>query len=320
MTVRVGTSTSSTATRSTTGCEQRACWPTSGTSTGPAGRVSSWCPGCRPTSTACWWPATIDLGPISSIAYARNHRRLLLSRRLSHLVDRGGGQHPAGHPTSARRDPRRVALTPQSATSVALLKTILKLRFEQDVGVRASCADPSGGGPGRVRRGAAHRRPGAGGPVLPRPGTRLPRPGRAVAGVDRPPHGLRRLGGAGGVRPHATAPELRAVEEELVGCMDYGREHLDGGGASRPLGRYRFDRACLTRYFACLHYDFTEEYQAGPAPLLRAGVTRPASWRRCRSCASSTRSPVRRRRATAGRRVTRPPASTAPADAGRPHP
>ena len=29
------------------------------------------------------------------------------------------------------------------------------------------------------------------------------------------------------------------------------------------LGLYRFDRESLTRYFALLHYDFTEEYQQG---------------------------------------------------------
>ena len=31
------------------------------------------------------------------------------------------------------------------------------------------------------------------------------------------------------------------------------------------LGRYRFDRAGLTRYFARLRYDFTDEYRRGLA-------------------------------------------------------
>jgi chorismate dehydratase len=59
-------------------------------------------------------------------------------------------------------------------------------------------------------------------------------------------------------------PELLAVEEELVRCMDYGREHL-GEVVESALGRYRFDRAGLTRYFARLRYDFTSEYREGLA-------------------------------------------------------
>ena len=41
---------------------------------------------------------------------------------------------------------------------------------------------------------------------------------------------------------------------------------------SRRSGCIRFDRESLTRYFALLHYDFTEEYQTGTAPVLRAGL------------------------------------------------
>jgi hypothetical protein len=44
--------------------------------------------------------------------------------------------------------------------------------------------------------------------------------------------------------------------------MDYGRDHLDKVVES-ALGRYRFDRAGLTRYFARLSYDFTAEYREG---------------------------------------------------------
>ncbi len=58
--------------------------------------------------------------------------------------------------------------------------------------------------------------------------------------------------------------ELVAVEGELVRCMDYGRDHLSEVVES-ALGRYRFDRAGLTRYFARLRYDFTDEYRRGLA-------------------------------------------------------
>ena len=47
----------------------------------------------------------IDFGPISSIAYARNHRRLAALAAREHLVAGSGGQHPAGDPQAAGRDP-----------------------------------------------------------------------------------------------------------------------------------------------------------------------------------------------------------------------
>ena len=74
----------------------------------------------------------IDLGPVSSIAYARNHERLLLSRHLS--ISSFGAVDSIQLVTRVPLEEiRTVALTTQSATSVALLKTILKLRFRQDV-------------------------------------------------------------------------------------------------------------------------------------------------------------------------------------------
>lgn len=61
---------------------------------------------------------------------------------------------------------------------------------------------------------------------------------------------------------HANGRELAAVEQELVRCKDYGCERLPEVVES-ALGRYRFDRETLTRYFSLLHYGFTEEYQRG---------------------------------------------------------
>jgi len=74
----------------------------------------------------------IDLGPISSIAYARNHRQLLLSRHLS-ISSLGAVDSIQLVTRRTLREIRSVALTRQSATSVSLLKTILKLRFGQEV-------------------------------------------------------------------------------------------------------------------------------------------------------------------------------------------
>ena len=74
----------------------------------------------------------IDLGPISSIAYARNHRQLLLSRYLS-ISSFGAVDSIQLVTRRPWEEISSVALTTQSATSVALLKTILKLRFGREV-------------------------------------------------------------------------------------------------------------------------------------------------------------------------------------------
>ena len=68
----------------------------------------------------------------------------------------------------------------------------------------------------------------------------------------------------------SNGPELLAVEEELVRCLDYARNHRSEVVES-ALGRYRFDRAGLTRYFVRLRYDFTEEYREGLDPVLPTG-------------------------------------------------
>ncbi len=201
----------------------------------------------------------IDLGPISSIAYARNHRRLLLSRRLS-ISSQGAvdsiqlvARRPLGEIAS-------VALTRQSATAVALLKTILKLRFGQDV----LYGELSGSVPEALQEYDAALLIGDQGlealyfsqprtvchdlGALWQEWTGLP----MVYAVWAAREDFTRTNGA----------ELLAVEEELVRCMDYGREHL-AEVVESALGRFRFDRASLARYFGVLRYDFTEEYRRG---------------------------------------------------------
>ena len=64
----------------------------------------------------------IDLGPVSSIAYARNHEALLLSRQLS-ISSLGAVDSIQLVTARPLEEIRSVALTTQSATSVALLKT-----------------------------------------------------------------------------------------------------------------------------------------------------------------------------------------------------
>jgi chorismate dehydratase len=201
----------------------------------------------------------IDLGPISSIAYARNHGRLLLSRYLSvsslgavdsiQLVSR----KPLAKIAS-------VALTGQSATSVSLLKTILKLRFGMDV----SYGPLDGSVAEALSRYDAVLVIGDQGLEA------LYFPEAGVACHDlgvlwQEWTGLPMVYAVWAAREdfaRTDRAELLAVEREMVKCMEYGRQHLTEVVAS-AVGRFRFDRADLTRYFSVLQYEFTEDHRSG---------------------------------------------------------
>jgi chorismate dehydratase len=192
---------------------------------------------------------TIDFGPISSIAYARNSRVLALSRRLS--ISSSGAvdsiQLVTKKPLEAVRS---IALTPKSATSIALLKTILSLRYGHpetalddneavlligDEGLEAMYFPRRG----TFRYDLGH---------LWYEWVGLP----MVYAVWATRLDFLRRNGAG----------VRAVEDELVLSMDHAREQEESVVES-AVGLSRFDRPCLTRYFRLLHYGFAPEYQAG---------------------------------------------------------
>ncbi len=201
----------------------------------------------------------IDLGPVSSIAYARNHETLLLSRRLS-ISSAGAVDSIQLVSRVPLKEVRSVALTTQSATSVALLKTLLKLRYKQDV-VYTQLA---GSVTAALERNDAVLLIGDQGLealYYPIPGTVCSDLGTLwqdwtglpmVYAVWAAREQFARTNGA----------ELLAVEEELVRSLEFARSHRPEVVES-ALGRYCFDRAGLTRYFVRLRYDFTEEYQEG---------------------------------------------------------
>ena len=201
----------------------------------------------------------IDFGPISSIAYARNHHQLLLSRYLSisSLGAVDSIQLVARKPLDRVA---RVALTRQSATSVALLKTILKLRFGQEV----VYGELEGSVPEALEEYDAVLLIGDQGLEA----LHFPQPGATCHDLGmlwQEWTGLPMVYAVWAAREdfaRTNGSELLAVEKELVECMDYGREHLSEVVDS-ALGRFRFDRAALTRYFAILRYDFTAEYRRG---------------------------------------------------------
>jgi len=201
----------------------------------------------------------IDLGLVSSIAYARSHRRLLLSRNVSisslgavdsiQLVTR----KPLTRITS-------VALTQQSATSIALLKTLLKLGFRQEV----SYHDLEGPVSEALEEYDAALLIGDQGLealYFPEPDTIC----HDLGELWQEWTGLPMVYAVSAAREDfavTNGPELVAVERELAGCVDYARHHLEEVVES-AVDLYRFDRPALTRYFALLRYDFTEEYRQG---------------------------------------------------------
>ncbi|MFH1834479.1 MAG: menaquinone biosynthesis protein, partial [bacterium] len=201
----------------------------------------------------------IDFGPVSSIAYARSHTRLLLSRCLS--VSSMGAVDSIQLVTRKPLDEvASVALTRQSATSVSLLKTILKLRFGMDVAyspLEGSVSEALDrydavlliGDQGLEARYFPEARSSC----------------HDLGALWQEWTGLPMVYAVWAAREdfaRAKLAELLAVERELVACMDYGRERLSEVVAA-AVGDFRFDSAGLSRYFSVLQYEFTEQHRKG---------------------------------------------------------
>ena len=201
----------------------------------------------------------IDFGPISSIAYARNHKDLLLSRHVS-ISSLGAVESIQLVTQKPLEQVRSVALTGQSATAVALLKTLLKLRFEQKVWYQPL------EGPVKEALEESDAVLLIGDEALTAFNHQLPGATYHDLGqLWQEWTGLPMVYAVWAAREdfaRSYGPEIRAVEAELVECMDYGREHLPKVVESAA-GDFPFDRDTLTRYFSLLRYDFTPEYQHG---------------------------------------------------------
>jgi chorismate dehydratase len=201
----------------------------------------------------------IDLGLISSIAYARNYRRLVVSRRVS--ISSFGAVDSIQLVTRKRlANIGSVALTTQSATSVALLKTMFKLRFQQEV----AYGDLQGSVTQALEEYDAALVIGDQGLealYFPEPGTTCHDLGTMWMDWTRLPM-VYAVWAAREDFARTNGPELIEVEQELIQCRDYGRDHLPDVVES-ALGHSRFSRESLMRYFALLYYGFREEYQKG---------------------------------------------------------
>lgn len=202
---------------------------------------------------------TIDFGPISSIEYARSHRQLLLSRRLS-ISAKGAVDSIQLVTPVALEELERVALTPKSATSVALLKTILKLRYGRSVDYR-ELREPAAEA---LQKGDAVLLIGDEGLealYFPYRGCRT----YDLGEVWQEWTGLPMVFAVWAARQEFAGRrrrELQLVEEELVDSNAYSRAH-SADVVDAAVGVSRFDRPALSRYFSMLYYGFASEYQSG---------------------------------------------------------
>jgi chorismate dehydratase len=155
---------------------------------------------------------------------------------------------------------RTVGLTRQSATSVALLKTLFKLRFRQDV----AYDDIAGSSAEALRKHDAILLIGDQGLealYYPEKDTVC----HDLGALWQDWTGLPMVYAVWAIREEfarSHGAELLAVEQELLDGLDHARRHKDDVVES-ALGLYRFDRESLSRYFALLRYEFGEEYQRG---------------------------------------------------------
>jgi chorismate dehydratase len=201
----------------------------------------------------------IDLGLISSIAYARNFRHLVISRRVS-ISSFGAVDSIQLVTRKPLEEIRSVALTTQSATSVALLKTMFKLRFKQDVaygdllGTVAQALE-------EYDAALVIGDQGLEALYFPEPGTTCHDLGAMWMDWTRLPM-VYAVWAAREDFARTNGAELVEVEQELIECRDYGRDHLPDVVES-ALGQYRFNHENLMRYFALLYYGFRDEYQKG---------------------------------------------------------
>jgi chorismate dehydratase len=213
-----------------------------------------------PTELNRWLvEGVIDLGPISSIAYARNHRRLVLSHNVS-ISSLGAVDSIQLVTRRPLAEVGTIGLTRQSATSVALLKTLFKLRFRQEV----TYGDIEGSPADALRKYDAILLIGDQGLealYYPEKDTVC----HDLGALWQDWTGLPMVYAVWAAREEFASSfgaELLAVEQELVDGLDHARGHKEDVVES-ALGLYRFDRESLSRYFALLRYEFGDEYQRG---------------------------------------------------------
>ncbi len=202
---------------------------------------------------------TVDFGPISSITYAQNHRLLALSRHLS-ISSRGAVDSIQLLCRRPIEELESVALTPQSATSVVLLKTLLRLRYGRDVDfveLRRPVEEQLMHSDAVLLIGDQ----GLEAMYFPLGGFQLYDLGTLWYEWT----GLPMVYAVWAARVdflRTRRDDILRVESILRRAMDVSLRE-EAAMVQSALGRYRFGRSCMTRYFRLLQYDFNPDFQTG---------------------------------------------------------
>jgi len=202
---------------------------------------------------------TIDFGPISSIAYARHHRSMAISSRLS-ISSRGAVDSIQLVTRRPLEQVEQVALTPKSATSVVLLKVILSLRY----GIHPRYEELEGDVPQALEDNDAVLLIGDEAlEAMYYPESDTLRYDLGV--VWREWTGLPMVYAVWAARAEYmgfAAGELLDVEEALVRATDYSRTHMEEL-VKAASDHWAFGAPALSRYFGVLKYGFDSEYRRG---------------------------------------------------------
>ena len=181
----------------------------------------------------------LDVAPISSIEYARHASSLRILPRMC-VSSEGAVESIQLVSKLPFTQIRSVAVTPESATSVVLMKVLLPHATQVPLDPRAR--------PGQRRREAADRRRGAQ-ERLCRPDAAL-RPRQALARAHRPADGLRGLGGSGAARAGPARAGARARRLGPARAVRARGARARGQRAlrlSRPAISRATSRSCATR-------------------------------------------------------------------------
>ena len=185
----------------------------------------------------------LDVANVSSVEYADNPERYVLLPSL--CVGSDGAVESVQLVTQLPLPAvRSVAVTSQSATSVALVQVLVphaEIRPEGEDGRRPPADRRRRAALGVLRSDAASR------------------PRRALARAHRPADGVRRLGGPARLRSRTRS---RASTARCSGAVAEASEHADL--VARAAGeRHGFPAGYLARYFEKLRYGFGERERAG---------------------------------------------------------
>ena len=201
-------------------------------------------PASRPRSTAMLAAGEMDVANVSSVEYARNSAGVRAAAVAVRRLRRRGRRRCSSSPSCRCERIRTVAATSQSASSVALVRTLLP-----DVEILGEDAD----GDAQLLIGDEALHSAFHDP------TPHHRPRRAVARSHRPADGVRRLGGP--ARDRRGAPAARSTGRWPRRWPT--RTRTPPTSPATPASATRYPAGYLARYFERLRYRFGARERQG---------------------------------------------------------